>query len=172
MKRAVLIFTALCGAAALAQSTAIRYVQDEGTKRPTQPTINFTGSAVSCTNDAASSRTTCDIGTAESWTNVSSFSNSWVNYDTSLYFGAGYYKDPTGVIHLRGLVKSGTVALDTTGTIFVLPSGYRPTKALHLSVTSNLAAGTCFIDTSGNVRAHAGDNTWFSLDGITFDTRS
>lgn len=36
-------------------------VQDEGTARQPRPTLNFTGSGVSCTDDAANTRTTCNV---------------------------------------------------------------------------------------------------------------
>src|SRR6185295_12694547 len=34
---------------------------------------------------------------AITWTSCT-FSNSWVNYDTSTYYGCGYYKDPLGFV--------------------------------------------------------------------------
>ena len=50
--------------------------------------------------------------------------NSWVNFDVAINNSAGYYKDAFGIVHLRGLVKTGTVGL----AIFALPVGYRPVK--------------------------------------------
>ena len=69
-----------------------------------------------------------------------------------------------GVVHLRGLVKSGTVGL----AIFNLPEGYRPSAREAIATISNGAIGRCDIKTSGNVIAYIGNNAWFSLDGITF----
>jgi hypothetical protein len=102
----------------------------------------------------------------ESVTDVSSFSNSWVNYGTP-YANAGYWKDSCGVVHLRGLIKNGT----GIGTVaFALPSGYRPAQLRLFVVPSNNAFGDIIIYTNGNVVIHTGSTTWVSLDGVTFGT--
>lgn len=96
--------------------------------------------------------------------------NGWKNYSAS-YQPAGYYKDSQGVVHLRGLISSGT---SNTGTfIFNLPKGYRPQKATLFSVlTSNgtvLVAATLEIASNGVVYlGFAGGNTWLSLENISF----
>ena len=91
--------------------------------------------------------------------------NGWVNYG-SPYTSAGYTKDSNGVVHLRGLVKSGAT---TTGTvIFTLPAGYRPTSDWIFALVANDLLGQCRVDTSGNVKYWTGSNFWFSLDGISF----
>lgn len=87
------------------------------------------------------------------------FTNSWVNYDTT-YTLASYIKDPLSWIHIRGLVKSGT-----SGTsVFTLPSGYRPSRALRVPSIANAAYGYIDIGTDGTVVA-TGNNAWFSLTG-------
>ena len=104
--------------------------------------------------------------TPESWINVSGgvgFTGTWTNFGSG-YNDAGYYKDPLGVVHLRGLVKSGTIG---TG-IFTLPSGYRPPNIQVHAVASNAAFGYLDISTAGVVRPLVGNTTWVSLDGITF----
>lgn len=90
--------------------------------------------------------------------------NSWVNYDASTYSPVGYYKDQDGLVHLRGLIKNGTIG----AICFALPAGYRPAFSLNIATASNAAFALCTIDTSGNVTAFSGSNTWFSLDNITF----
>ena len=92
------------------------------------------------------------------------FLNSWVNFDATTFNAAGYYKDGFGIVHLRGLVKTGTVAL----AIFTLPAGYRPVKTELFSVVSNNAFGRVDVDTGGNVILTIGSNAFASLDGITF----
>lgn len=100
----------------------------------------------------------------ENWTAVSSFTNSWVNFGSG-YNDAAYYKDPFGIVHLRGLVKSGTIG---TG-IFTLPSGYRPPNIQVHAIASNAAFGYIDISTAGVVRPLSpSNNAWVSLDGITF----
>lgn len=91
-----------------------------------------------------------------SWTNLS-------NTDSQL----GYYKDPAGIVHLRGHAAGGSIGT----TVFVLPANYRPTMAMRFPVVSNGAFGYCRILSTGEVAAAAGSSVWFSLDGISFDTR-
>lgn len=103
---------------------------------------------------------------SESWINVSGgvgFSGTWTNFGSG-YNDAGYYKDPLGRVHLRGLVKSGTIG----NGIFTLPSGYRPPNIQVHAVASNAAFGYLDISTAGVVRPLVGNTAWVSLDGITF----
>jgi hypothetical protein len=110
------------------------------------------------------------LETEISWTEVSSFSNSWVNYGGS-YNTAGYCKDAFGFVHLRGLIKDGTLG----SAAFNLPTGYRPVKYEYPSTNghdgSTRQLATAWISTNGDVTPQAsvsGVNAWFSLDGITF----
>ncbi len=100
----------------------------------------------------------------ESWT-APTFQNSWVNYDTT-YNQVGYFKDKYGIVHLRGLVKSGTVGGSTP--IFTLPEGYRPIKRCIFVTISNGSIGRCDVKDTGEVIANNGSNSWFSLEGISF----
>lgn len=106
--------------------------------------------------------TTLGTITQTSWT-APSLLNSWANYGGA-YNSAGYFKDSLGIVHLRGLVKDGTIGQ----SIFTLPAGYRPTANEVLVTISNGAIGRIDIAADGNVYATTGDNTWFSLDGVTF----
>ena len=92
--------------------------------------------------------------------------NSWVNFGSSQN-NAGYWKDPFGVVHLKGFVKNGTMS----AAIFTLPVGYRPTATCNFGTVSNSAFGAFYIDSSGNVVPFVGSNAQFSLDGCTFDTK-
>ena len=99
----------------------------------------------------------------EGWRNVS-FQNGWVNY-SSTYNTAAYFKDSQGIVHLKGLVKNGTLRR----TIFNLPGGYRPARReLQIACTHPNVTGRVDIHTNGNVEAYAGNPAWLSLDGITF----
>jgi hypothetical protein len=89
--------------------------------------------------------------------------NSWANFGAP-WNPAGYYKDPFGIVHLRGMLKSGAVP----SNFFVLPTGYRPTNQEIFSAPSNGAFGICVIDSAGNVGANAGNTAYFSIDGLTF----
>jgi hypothetical protein len=112
---------------------------------------------------------------AEAWHLVGAagepaFMNSWTNYGGG-FSSAAFYKDPWGVVHLKGLVQAGTIGT----TIFQLPSGYLPSEDLIFANRSNNASGEVRIDVgcafifcSQDVIAQAGSNVWFSLDGISF----
>lgn len=92
--------------------------------------------------------------------------NSWVNYGAA-YESACYWKDKCGVVHLAGLIKSGTTTAETV--IFTLPEGYRPrTSEKFFAVSAN---AICVIDVyaTGNVAIKTGANSgWLSLSGINF----
>lgn len=100
----------------------------------------------------------------EAWI-APTFQNSWVNYDNDVTHNvAGYWKDSMGVVHLKGLVKSGTAA-----AIFTLPAGYRPYKRCIFVILSNGAVGRINLDPDGQVIPTTPySNAWVSLDGITF----
>jgi hypothetical protein len=96
--------------------------------------------------------------------------NSWVNFGGG-YTEAGYLKDSMGFVHLRGVIKSGTI---TAGTIlFNLPAGFRPSKTNifpSISSVGTVVNVAMEISIEGNVRIGAFDAgaTFLSLDGITF----
>jgi hypothetical protein len=118
-----------------------------------------------------------------------SFSAGASNYpDTppAHYRKAGFYKDKEGVVHLQGIVVSGT-----SGFVFNLPAGYRPAQGSLVALTafcnncsrtdSNtdnysdsavpvLVLGAA-IDPSfpdGAILASGPAGTELSLDGLTF----
>ena len=96
--------------------------------------------------------------------------NNWVVYDSS-FNPAQYFKDSQGIVHLRGLIKGGTVSVDynNAGLAFTLPEGYRPPyRQLHGVCTHPNAIGRVDILSDGRVIVQAGNNLWVSLDGISF----
>lgn len=100
------------------------------------------------------------------WTNVSTFVNGWNQYGNPNFGPAGYRIDAYGMVHLRGLIASGTVP----AAAFILPSGYRPASPPYLLFTSQSSAGMSRVDigSSGHVIIQAGSNVWSSLDNIRF----
>ena len=94
------------------------------------------------------------------------FQSGWGNYGYG-FNDAAYFRDKSGIVHLKGLVRDGAA-----GTIiFQLPAGYIPAKQeLHVVMTGDPAtAGRCDIDVNGNVIAQVKSaGVWFSLDGIKF----
>lgn len=91
------------------------------------------------------------------------FANSWVNYATTTA-PAAFWKDAFGVIHLQGLIKSGTVG----SAAFMLPPGFRPDYQHVFGVVSNGAIGRVDVFADGSVvPASPSSNVYVTLDGIT-----
>jgi hypothetical protein len=138
--------------------------------------LSATGKAADADKLDGLNSTAFATSTVEGWHEVGAsgqppFQNGWVNVG-GVFSTAAFYKDPYGVVHLKGLIKSGTVG----SPIFSLPEGYRPAAELNFAVLSNSALGilgiqpTCFFQlcTFHNVTLDAGSNPWVSLDGISF----
>lgn len=97
---------------------------------------------------------------------VTAFTNSWVNYGSG-ETAAAYWKDPFGIVHLEGLIKSGSVG----SAAFTLPLGYRPAANVVFGVESNNSHGRVDVDTSGNVTPKTpSNNAHVQLNGINFYT--
>ena len=75
-------------------------------------------------------------------------------------------KDSMGFVHIKGMVKGGTVSASTQA--FTLPDGYRPAKKECFVVNSNWDFGVVRVDSGGKVLCEKGSNAFFYLDGITF----
>lgn len=90
------------------------------------------------------------------------FTNLWVNEGTD---AAKYLKDAAGWVHVRGIIKSGTIAL----AAFTLPAGYRPTSAQFFPGVDNGAFCTLKVSSIGEVIVQTGSGAvYVSLDGIRF----
>lgn len=76
--------------------------------------------------------------------------NGWENYGASWY-GAGYLRDASGFVHLRGLIRNGTAGT----AALTLPAGYRTglgaTTNMHYLVRANTGAETLVINGAGDV---------------------
>lgn len=111
------------------------------------------------------------IPVQEAW-KVPALLNNWANFGGN-FNAVGYWKDSFGVVHLRGLVKSGT----PESVIFTLPVGYRPPSYEVFATTGSTAMGAQMarvdVQTDGSVVAKGflstnGTATFLSVDGITF----
>jgi hypothetical protein len=91
------------------------------------------------------------------------FQNSWTNEVPGLETTAAFFKDLSGVVHLKGIVTGGG-----NNTIFTLPAGYRPTKSLCIATYRGGAGYNC-IFSDGTINSTVG-NTASSdlLDGESF----
>jgi hypothetical protein len=110
---------------------------------------------------------TLRVDTHEAWI-APTLTNSWVNFGGS-QTPAGYWKDSFGIVHLRGLIKSGTAG----AAAFTLPSGYRPAHNwIFATIYNSGADALAHIDlsTAGAVTPTVTASVWLSLDGLSFRT--
>jgi hypothetical protein len=90
--------------------------------------------------------------------------NSWVNFGGGTGADAGYYKDSDGIVHLRGMIRSGTIP----ASAFNLPSGFRPTAPIYFPIASNNAFGLVIVNAGGDVTIQVGSSTYADIGGISF----
>lgn len=101
------------------------------------------------------------------WT-PDTFANSWVNYDAATFPAGGFWAAPDGLIHHRGLLKSGTVGPNVG--MLTVPTGFRPKQGENLIFTVNgqEAANRTDYSTSNQLTAHNGTAVWRSIDFVTY----
>jgi hypothetical protein len=93
------------------------------------------------------------------------FENGWTGSGLSYFTTPAFFKDPFGVVHLKGFVKSGTIAT----AAFTLPVGYRPAHELdEVVIQSPNTAADLYIGFDGKVVVDTTSNAPASLDGVTF----
>jgi hypothetical protein len=95
--------------------------------------------------------------------------NNWVKYGAE-YDDPTYTKTADGIVHLKGMVKSGNVGY----SMATLPVGCRPNARrifpvpCHGSTSSIPMLGRFDVEASGIISLQTGNNGWVSLDGINF----
>lgn len=98
---------------------------------------------------------------------------TWRNFSSS-HNSAAFYKDPDGVVHLKGLIACAGSYCPSAIWIFNLPEGYRPARSeVHLVLSHDgqkALPARINIDPSGFVSRspELGGTDWLSLDGISF----
>lgn len=108
------------------------------------------------------------------WVPVSTYATGWSDYDAATGVRGWYWKDPTGLVRLRGIVKKSSAAASGE-TMFTLPAGYRPGGAWNRAFPAlvSLLAGAIRITPAGTVDvatipAGAASPPEVRLEGITF----
>lgn len=92
------------------------------------------------------------------------FLNTWTNHDTSTYNSAAFFRDASGVVHLRGVIASGTAL-----GVFQLPAGYFPPKIHNYAVTTLIGTfAVVSVQSGGLVTTSAPPPAAISLEGISF----
>lgn len=97
----------------------------------------------------------------EAW-QTPTLTNGWVEYSAS--YPVRYRKDDFGIVHMSGIIKSGT------GVPLTLPVGYRPAQTTFLAINAGATFGLLYISTDGAMQITAGGNTQISLQDISFST--
>jgi hypothetical protein len=108
------------------------------------------------------------LAAPEAWREVGAtgqpaFQNSWANLGGSST--AAFFKDLSGVVHLKGMVTLGTAA-----SIFTLPVGYRPLQDARFIEADNVNSTMVMVMATGLVLptvAKTGGG-WIALEGIHF----
>jgi hypothetical protein len=100
--------------------------------------------------------------TSPAWT-AATLAGTWSNLGGFGFAPAGYYRDATGTVHLRGVVAAGGAA-----TIFTLPAGYRPGANMVFGCIANGALHQVNVNTAGVVSDGTGLPPNLALDVITF----
>lgn len=95
-------------------------------------------------------------GLTNSWANTYALANGLES--------AGYIRRPDGYVMLKGTLSGGVVG----SPMFTLPAGYRPANTQLFTVLSNDALGKLSVNSNGEVTLQIGNNTYASLDGISF----
>jgi hypothetical protein len=120
-----------------------------------------------------------EIPPVEPWHEVGTPDGPLFENSSSNYLARGstvaFFKDPFGIVHLRGMVKCTTWG-GSSNTIFTLPLAYRPAEEAIFTVsgdplsTTSTVARTVTVSATGEVRPSGatGAQIVVSLDGITF----
>ena len=101
----------------------------------------------------------------EAWL-VPEFHTKWVTYNDE-YEPPGFMKDSMGWVHMRGMIRGGSVAANAI--LFMLPEGYRPLGLKFLAtVLAGGVTGGIYIYPDGAVKLWRGSGVWLSLDSVHF----
>lgn len=109
------------------------------------------------------SRTTGSTCTTQ-WCSLT-LQNGWVHYG-SPFATQAYTKGSDNMVHLKGLIRSGTASQGTV--LATLPAGYRPKGYLLFQNQNGGGLGRVDLYPNGNLVIVLGSNGWLSLDGIKF----
>ena len=101
--------------------------------------------------------TTQKPNNSTSWTGVS-YGSGWTDYDASSFTPGQYYKDITGIVYLRGVVKrtSGTGTL-----IGTLPVGFRPLKTVGGGAYGDGGLANVQVESNGQINLVSGSTGGF-----------
>jgi hypothetical protein len=101
-----------------------------------------------------------EVGTA----GEPSFQNGWHNCFCAGPGTTAFYKDPLGIVHLKGSASGGPPVTP----IFTLPIGYRPTKRLCLPTRMGGVGYACITANGDLYEEYGTSGDGLDLDSLTF----
>jgi hypothetical protein len=109
-----------------------------------------------------------DAGLTDTFMGACFTGSDWQNISPNVNNRAAYYRDPTGMVHLRGTV----LECNNSDHIFNLPAGFRPDKLNRQAIDNNDSASmvaTGLISPDGWVSVALSSTSGFvSLDSLSF----
>lgn len=114
---------------------------------------------------ATSSAATLNVSTWGDITYLNGYSDYLGTYST-----IGYTQTSAGVVMLKGLVKkSSAIPQSSNDVVGILPPNYRPNGTLIFETsTSPTVPSRVDVAANGEIRIQTGDQSWTSLEGISF----
>ena len=98
--------------------------------------------------------------------NIPTLKNSWVNFvDDNSHRNACYYKK-SNIVYLEGMIKGGISTPYTE--LFTLAPEFKPSNDIYFPVACSGEIGQITITKEGVIKIVSGNNTWLSLNGISY----
>jgi len=97
------------------------------------------------------------------WIPLTPLLGTWVNFESGEQV-AGYWRDSAGIVHLRGVVKLGTIP----GDLATLPENFRPGSLVRYPAYTNSGLGYVSIAPTGVIRVESGSNPQIDLSAVSF----
>ncbi|MEM6721738.1 MAG: hypothetical protein AAF611_20590 [Bacteroidota bacterium] len=137
-----------------------RAVTPQGAKRAAE-----VHAPVTSVNGQTGAVTILTSGSDSGWQNASLL-NGIQNYGNIYQFAR--YRKKDGVVFIEGLVRNGTPTGSQTD-VFVLPSGYRPSRRIILNtIKSGNVMTRIDVLATGEVKCYDYSTVWTSISGLSF----
>lgn len=153
------------GAVIITDNSQVAQGTISGHHPPSGKHPNIISGSVNGTDVQSESIGAADLNKGPAYTPVT-FQSGWSNFGFG-FAPASYYRDPLGIVHLRGTIQN--VSSDTIA--FTLPVGFRPAKDLFAPAAGGGPEGALLrILDNGNVTpsCQGGADCIIGMDGVTF----
>lgn len=90
---------------------------------------------------------------------------SWTNYDAVNFATLSYWMDLTGLVHIRGVIRS-TDPMDVNSVFANLPAGYRPSRIIDIPCGATGGAFAAIrVYSNGDIQQLSGGISFLSING-------